>query len=277
MFDGDKKNFDLSWKNNKESNYSHWTTSKPVNQIQFAFRNHWKVFKSIIKKSKLKSNRVLEVGCGRGSLSAYFADNKWDCSLLDSSKKAIDLAKKYFKKNKLTASFTVADCKKLPFYNNSFDVVFSIGLFEHFKNPEQAIKEQIRVLDKNGIFIGYIVPKIKNNVQIDYEWINQIFLLNSKQNKSKPSIKKKIFRTTHMSNYYVKILKKLKMQNIQFSGIYPLPMISTSPSFPFTLMDNKIEKVIVSHFEKVLYSKFNNSWLCDENKGQAILVWGTKK
>ena len=44
-----------------------------------------------------------------------------------------------------------------------------------------------------------------------------------------------------------------------------------------SLMDINIEKVIVNHFEKLLYDDFNNSWLCNEKKGQAILVWGTKK
>ena len=43
-------------------------------------------------------------------------------------------------------------------------------------------------------------------------------------------------------------------------------MISISKSFPFTLMDINIEKVIVNHFEKLLYDDFNNSWLCDEKR-----------
>ena len=52
-------------------------------------------------------------------------------------------------------------------------------------------------------------------------------------------------------------------------------MISISKSFPFTLMDINIEKVIVNHFEKLLYDDFNNSWLCNE-KGQAILCRAQK-
>ena len=276
MLDGDKIKFDRSWKSSKEANYSHWTRKKPQNQIQFAFRNHWITFNKIIKKNKLKQKRVLEVGCGRGSLSAYFADNKWECTLLDSSSKAISIAKHYFNKNKLKASYLVADCKNIPYPEKSFDLVFSIGLLEHFKNPEKIIKEQIRVLDKGGLFIGYIVPEIKNNIQDQYEWINKIFTLltKSKNNKNR---KKKIYRTNYMCNFYKQILKKNNLMNIKSSGIYPVPMISISKSFPFTLMDINIEKVIVNHFEKLLYDDFNNSWLCNEKKGQAILVWGTKK
>tara|TARA_B100001057_G_scaffold188145_1_gene188960 strand:- start:3129 stop:3959 length:831 start_codon:yes stop_codon:yes gene_type:complete len=276
MLDGDKIKFDRSWKSSKEANYSHWTRKKPQNQIQFAFRNHWITFNKILKKNKLKQKRVLEVGCGRGSLSAYFADNKWDCTLLDSSAKAISIAKNYFNKNKLKASYLVADCKKIPYPEKSFDLVFSIGLLEHFKNPEKIINEQIRVLDKGGLFIGYIVPEIKNNIQDQYEWINNIFTLLTKSNNNK-NRKKKIYRTNYMSNFYKQILKKNNLMNIKSSGIYPVPMISISKSFPFTLMDINIEKVIVNHFEKLLYEDFNNSWLCNEKKGQAILVWGTKK
>jgi ubiquinone/menaquinone biosynthesis C-methylase UbiE len=276
MNNGDKSNFDKSWNQLKEAKYSHWVVGKPQNQIQLAFRNHWITFSNLIKKKKIKNKNVLEVGCGRGSLSAYFADNKWNCSLLDSSPKAINLAKLFFKKNKLNASFNIGDCKKLPYSNSTFGVVFSIGLLEHFQNPENIIKEQIRVLDKDGLFIAYVVPEIKNNIQNDFEWINKIFSMTS--NKKKLSTNKsKIFRTSNMSKFYVKILKKLKLKNINYSGIYPLPMISHSKSFPFTLMNIESEKIIVDHFQDILKRRGANSWLCDENYGQAILIWGTKK
>ncbi len=155
-------------------------------------------------------------------------------------------------------------------------MVFSIGLLEHFKYPEKIIKEQIRVLDKDGVFIAYIVPKLKNNIQKDYEWINDIFLLS--ENKKKVSLKKSnIYRTSYMSKYYVRILKKFNLKNINYSGVYPLPMISYSKSFPFTLMNIETEKIIVKYLQQLLSRRGDNPWLCDENYGQAILIWGTKK
>ncbi len=60
MNNGDKKNFDLSWKNSKEAKYSHWIIGKPTNQIQLAFRNHWITFNNIIKKKKLKIKKYLK-------------------------------------------------------------------------------------------------------------------------------------------------------------------------------------------------------------------------
>ena len=48
---GSLNEFDDNWKNRKEADYTHWTKQKIVsNQIQFAFRSHYKVFLEIIKK-----------------------------------------------------------------------------------------------------------------------------------------------------------------------------------------------------------------------------------
>ena len=108
---------------------------------------------------------MLEIGCGRGSLSCYFSDAGFDCTLVDLSKKVIDVAKNIFKKNKLKAKFKVDDTNALGFDDNSFDIIFSIGLLEHFEDIRKPLKEQIRVLDKGGIWFGYIVPEFKYNVQ----------------------------------------------------------------------------------------------------------------
>jgi len=47
----------------------------------------------------------------------------------------------------------ICSVEKLPFENNSFDLVKATELFEHVKNPEKGIKECIRVLKKRGYFI----------------------------------------------------------------------------------------------------------------------------
>ena len=86
--------------NRKETFYNHWTSEKPQNQIQFAFYNHWITFKSIIENMKLFNGgrKVLEVGAGRGSLSAYFSQNGYQTTLLDSSKQILKLPNQSLKK-----------------------------------------------------------------------------------------------------------------------------------------------------------------------------------
>jgi len=280
---GDLISFDKNWKKRKETLYNHWTRGKIKNQIQLAFRNHWTLFREIIKKNKKFNGgkRVLEIGCGRGTLSCYFSDHGYKCTLVDLSKSIINTAKKIFRKNNLKANFVVGDTNKLDIADNSFDIIYSIGLLEHFENIKKPLKEQIRVLDKGGIWFGYIVPKYKNNIQKKYEWINSLLKGYIKQStKSRSDKKEVIFRSDYGSKRYISVLKSLGLRNIRASGVYPIPMISHSTDFPFSLMPQESEK----NFIKYCYSLMKNNrakktkhpWLCKEGFGNAFLVWGIK-
>jgi ubiquinone/menaquinone biosynthesis C-methylase UbiE len=275
---GDTENFDKNWKATQEAHYLHWTRGEPKNQIQLAFRNHWKTFQSIIG-GELKSKRVLEVGCGRGSLSAYFADAGCKSTLLDLSETAIDLAKKAFNREKLRAEFIVGNCLDMPIEDKQYDVVFSIGLLEHFSDVRKVIEEQYRILDVGGIFIGYVVPEMKENIQSEYKWICD--LLKIYDPRSSFQKKEEVYRSDDLDGKYVKIMKDIGFKDIESSGIYSLPMISPSVEFPFTLMKDEAEKILVTQFNKMLAAKKaskngGDPWLCEVNEGQAFIVWGTK-
>lgn len=281
MKKGDIKSFDNNWNNRNETYYNHWTAKEPINQTQFAFYNHWITFKSIINESKIFNGgeKVLEVGAGRGSASAFFSNNGYQTTLLDSSDKVLNVAKTIFKKNNLHADFVVGNALSLPFNNESFDIVFSIGLLEHFDEVLKPISEQIRVLNKGGIWFGYIVPKMENNVQKEFGWFNEI-LKTFKNDMIDEVPKESVYRTSYKSYYYKKILENLNIKNINASGIYSVPMISNSIDFPFTLMNEKAERVLVEKFKEIFSQRLEkgilNPWLCEEDYGNAILVWGIK-
>ena len=155
---GDVELFDDNWKKREEAYYNHWTRGDIQNQIQLAFRNHWLLFNELMNEERYNDGKkVLEIGCGRGSLSCYFSDAGYDCTLVDLSKNAISLAKEIFYKNNLKANFLVGDANSLDFKDSSFDIIYSIGLLEHFEDIEQTLSEQIRVLKDGGIWFGYIV------------------------------------------------------------------------------------------------------------------------
>jgi ubiquinone/menaquinone biosynthesis C-methylase UbiE len=279
---GDTKAFDSNWQNRYESFYTHWTRGEILNQIQLAFRNHWLLFSELIKKETNHNNgkKVLEIGCGRGSLSCYFSDANYDCTLLDLSENVINIAKEIFSKNNLNANFIVGDANNLNIENDSFDIIFSIGLLEHFEDIVKPLSEQIRVLAKGGIWFGYIVPEYIDNVQKDYEWINDILKGYYQQNKDVNKYKESVYRSDLGSESYVPILEELGLKNIQVSGVYPLPMISHSIDFPFSLMPKDSERSLVNYFEQKLKENGvktgKHPWLCKEGVGNAFLIWGVK-
>jgi ubiquinone/menaquinone biosynthesis C-methylase UbiE len=273
--------FHNNWANRYEREYNHWTREEPRNQVQLAFRNHWLTFQQILKNPHFNAgSRSLEVGCGRGSLSAYFSDADYCCTLLDISPTVIERAQRIFQDNSLKADFVVGDALKLPFPDRSFDIVFSIGLMEHFSDIETLVKEQIRILDRGGAFIAYVVPEYKNNVQAKYNWINEI-LKSYADTDCRQEPKEDVFRTNYGSKRYVSIAKENGLTDVHSSGLYPLPMISHSIEFPFTLMPDKGEAVLVKRFTEWLTAKERktgkNPWLCREGYGQAFLVWGFKQ
>lgn len=276
---GSVEAFDQNWENRSETVYSHWTREMPKNQIQLAFRQHWLTFNEIIG-DRAGKKKCLEVGCGRGTLSAYFADAGWDCSLLDISETAITAAKKMFDTNGLEAQFFVDDCTKMDLPSDEFDLIFSIGLLEHFEEIQPVITEQFRVLKSGGLFIGYVVPEFQQNIQKDYEWVNEILKKCFNAETNQASLKSEVFRSDDLSPKYVEVMEALGAKEIFTSGTYPLPMISYSPEFPFSLMPDAIEKILVENFSQRLdtirQTTNRNPWLCAEHYGQAFLITGRK-
>ena len=277
---GDAESFNENWKKRPETQYLHWTRGEPENQIQLAFRRHWLTFKNLIGE-RYGSKRCLEVGCGRGSLSAYFADEGWDCSLLDLSEAAIQQARQAFHANGFKATFDIGDCLNLPYSEGTFDMVFSIGLLEHFKNFEKVISEQFRVLAPDGLFIGYVVPELQDNIQANYNWINDLLKkLLPQETLNASETKTEVYRSDSLSPPYLEVMRNIGFVEISNQGTYPLPMISHSPEFPFSLLPKAAEKSLVQTFKMMLENRENENggdpWLCEEGLGQAFLIWGRK-
>lgn len=280
-YTGDNEEWNKNWQLREEASYTHWTRNNPENQVQLAFRNHWSLFNTFMESPSYNGGkRVLEVGCGRGSLSSYFSDAGFDCTLLDLSPDVIEIAKNIFSRNNLPAKFLVGDAYDLDLKNSAFDLVFSIGVFEHFEDIETPIKEQLRVLDKGGLFIAYIVPEYQNNIQKNFDWINDILkgYVNAKNEGLQNSNKHEVYRSDKGSEKYIPVLEKYGLKNISAFGTYPVPMISHSTDFPFSLMPNESEIIFVKYLETILESntEFPHPWMCNEGEGNAFVVWGYK-
>ena len=111
--------------------------------------------KFILKKVKsLKGKKILELGCGAGEASVYFAKKGAIVTATDISQGMLDVVQKLAKKHhvKLTTKQCTSD--KLDFPDGSFDIVYAANLMHHVEH-EPTLKESHRVLKKGGLFISY--------------------------------------------------------------------------------------------------------------------------
>jgi ubiquinone/menaquinone biosynthesis C-methylase UbiE len=160
-----KKNAAATAKNKKpvlESTVKHWDTlweqhkEEPVHEKELA--DIIAIYKKHTGKT-LKNAKVLETGAGSGTDSIALAKmTKCSAYCVDYSAQSIDFMKRNFAKNKIKGTYVKADIKKIPFPDNTFDVIFSNGVLEHFREPIPIVQEQMRVLKKGGVLV-FAVPE----------------------------------------------------------------------------------------------------------------------
>jgi ubiquinone/menaquinone biosynthesis C-methylase UbiE len=281
--DGSISAFNRNWQMRPESTYTHFTRCEPQNQIQLAFRQNWLNFARLMRQAwgdrDWRGLRSLEVGAGRGTMSLYFAEAGFDCTMVDTSEAIIEVGQRIFAEQNLPGRFLKGDALALDFPDAGFDVVFSIGLLEHFERPTPVIAEQVRMLAPNGVLLVYVVPDRPSNVQADYAWINEVLKVHAGK-ATNASAKEEVYRSDYASPIYLDAMRKSGLLDCGASGVYPLPMISPSIDFPFTLNPSGAERVLVQEFSRRLRQRERENgqpgWLCDESYGQAFLVWGRK-
>lgn len=105
----------------------------------------------ILKTYKKTNSVLLDVGCSTGLTLGFIAKEFKHVLGCDIDKKAVEVAKKRFKKMNLKANFFVYDGKKIPLRNNSVDIITSIEVFEHVNSRLRMLSEMCRVLKSDGI------------------------------------------------------------------------------------------------------------------------------
>jgi ubiquinone/menaquinone biosynthesis C-methylase UbiE len=122
-------------------------------------------FKKAISEVPSRNIKILDVACGTGRMLPEIFKTKKKIKYvgLDSSKEMFNELKKKeaFKKNKKDISLVLADATKMPFKDNSFDIVCTYHLLWHLPENDQetVINEMLRVTKKGGIIILDILNK----------------------------------------------------------------------------------------------------------------------
>ena len=117
------------------------------------------LFQSFELKEGMK---MLEPGCGRGEFLKNFKELGLDVHGVDISTEAQEYAE----------NFPVEVCdiesEKLPFEDDTFDVIYSKSFIEHLYYPERYLEEAFRVLKPGGILIT-LTPDWESNYKIYFD------------------------------------------------------------------------------------------------------------
>lgn len=132
------------------TNFLKHTSGNPLQK--FFINNFYHSLISMVKSLRLK--KVLDAGSGEGfSLDRLYSHHIGQhFEGVDNSKIAVALGKKLFPNIKLK----YGTIYKLPYQDNSFDLVLCTEVLEHLKNPKKGLQEIIRVSRK------YILVSVPN-------------------------------------------------------------------------------------------------------------------
>ena len=227
--DQDNKHFDEKWmeaitkRKGQEFTLYVPEDQKPRTQRQFNLYNYMEYIDQKILGKGFTSS--LELGAGRGTISLYLRKRHgFDVTLNDVSDNAMELARANFQFFNEPAEFQVGDAAALPFPDNSFDVVTSIGLMEHLEDYTGIVQEAQRVLKPGGVMVQINIPK-KRSIQIlntGYRKMLSVFGV---------SLRPDFPRNLDKPVDYARHTTEAGFENVETINVNPYPLFVPLPMF----------------------------------------------
>ncbi len=218
------------------------------------------------KIGPLHEKRILDVGCGLGGISIAFNEKSSCIFSLDRNEKIISRFKRRLSdKNIRGIYFLQADSSRLPFLNNSFDLVIINGVLEwvgHDKDEDpissqlHTLSEAMRVLKKDGILYLAIENRFYpiNFIRDPHLGIPFVTLLPYRLGYKLAYFLKGYYYTTPIHSYWwlKRMLKRIGFSRICiYAGLihyqYPVVNINLDNKYPRFLQRGSISKIITSY------------------------------
>lgn len=102
----------------------------------------------------IEGKKILELGCGAGEASIYFAKQGADVTATDISHEMLNVVQKVAKMHNVSVKTKQSRSDKIDSKDESFDIVYAGNLLHHV-DIEPTLKEVHRVLKKEGIFVAW--------------------------------------------------------------------------------------------------------------------------
>ena len=177
----------------------------------------------LLKKNINPNSIILDAGCGEGGMFAESKLNK------KGKRKLLIGVDSNIKRNPYLDKKFVADLERLPFNNETFDIIVCEWVIEHLQNPYLVFEEFLRVLKTDGVLI-FITPNILNPLVL--------------------------FSKLIPSNIKDKILKRLL--GVEEKDLFPL-FLRCNSAFKINKITQKVglKKEFLNTYPNPYYFKFN--------------------
>ncbi|MHA1987499.1 MAG: class I SAM-dependent methyltransferase [Promethearchaeota archaeon] len=151
------------FKNERE----YYSNKNPTSITEFELEREQFFKKANVKLKQIlgdiKGKKVLDVGCGTGSLSFYLAQEGAIVIGIDLSRDLIDYCKAQSKNLGLPIDFREMNAQIPDFEEKSFDIILGSRIIHHLPDINLFFNVCKRLLKKNG-FIAFIEPLKKNPI-----------------------------------------------------------------------------------------------------------------
>lgn len=120
-----------------------------IDKKNFTYRNIVK----LIDKYCGKKSKILDIGCGVGTIDFYLSNNVKSITGIDISKKAIEVARRNAEEFKLNnIKFVTGNVDSLKF-NSKFNTIICSEIIEHVDNDDKLLVDINKLLYRKGTLI----------------------------------------------------------------------------------------------------------------------------
>ena len=158
--------------------------------------------------------RALEVGCGSARLLCRVGRTApLTLTALDNEPAALEVARNTANAFAVRIDPVNGDVFSLPFADDSFDLILSGGLLEHFEDPKPVLREMVRVICPGGTFYADVVPRKRS-------WYR---LHEARRMATSPWLAPGVYESSFGAEDYVPWLEELLIEDVHVAhcGVYP--------------------------------------------------------
>ena len=136
----------------KENWETFWKEKEDVDQV---YSNADRIARNLQSVCDLRGKKILEIGAGTGRDSFPLIELGAHVYQLDYAENSLRILKKLAEERNLSVTIVGGDTFRLPFEDESFDIVFHQGLLEHFPPPlaTALLRENARILKRGGLLL----------------------------------------------------------------------------------------------------------------------------